>query len=461
MKLTKIIFLFCLVTALAGNVFAGGQEEAVDSADLIYSYSQDILDWAAEVKEKIGGQKITIASIEITAMDAWKKMTPDFEKLTGIEVDYYSVELSKLHDKYLLDNAGKTGLFDIMYCSKAFGYELYELGALQSVQPWLDNTKVVKTPGWFDYDDFIPSLRYVNEDLNGNAFAFPATGECAVMAYREDLFEEYNRPYPKTWAEVYEAAKFFNDLKLERNGVRVYGIVMRGRPAFGGANFPTPLIGFNWGAKLYDYNTKEILWNSKEAVAGVSFMVDLCEQGHPQISTLSATEAIATFAEGQAAIGLEVTALMPVVENTKTSVVAGKIHYEPVPMGPANDYNTISGAGLGMSTQTKNKDAAFAFMVWMLSKANGSIYVENGGVIVRQSLINDRKDEFPYFQAAIEGFEQAEAMLEAGVDGQPKSQHTMAWTNTFAKYGSAAIAKQMTPEEAVEAMQQEFVEVMK
>ncbi len=461
MKLIKWALLLCLVVTLAANVFAGGQKEKTESVELDFSYSQEMLDWAAEVKEKVGGQKITIASIEITAMDAWKKMSPDFEKLTGIEVDFYSVELSKLHDKYLLDNAGKTGLFDIMYCSKAFGYALYELGALESVQPWLDNKKLVKTPDWFDYDDFIASLRYVNEDLNGNAFDFPATGEVAVMAYRKDLFEEFGQKYPKTWKEVYEAAKYFNDLKLERNGVRVYGFVMRGRPAFGGANFPTPLIGFNWGAKLYDYNTKQILWKSKEAIDGVSFMVDLAAQGHPQISTLSATEAIATFAEGQAAICLEVTALMPVVENPNTSVVAKKIHYEPVPMGPANDFNTISGAGLAMSSQTKNKDAAYAFMVWMLSKANGNIYVDNGGVIVREGLINARKDEFPYFQAAIEGFKQAEEMLEAGVDGQPKSQYTMAWTNTFAKYGSAAIAKQMTPAEAVEAMQQEFVDVMR
>ena len=169
------------------------------------------------------GTESTVASIEITAMDAWKKMAPDFEQLTGIKVDWYSVELSKLHDKYLLDNAGKTGLFDIMYCSKAFGYSLLEMGAIEPLQPWLDNQKAVKTPGWFDYKDFIGPLRYANEDLKGKAFAFPATGECAVMGYRKDLFEEFKQPYPKTWQEVLKTAKFFNDKKLSGTTSRFTG----------------------------------------------------------------------------------------------------------------------------------------------------------------------------------------------------------------------------------------------
>jgi ABC-type glycerol-3-phosphate transport system substrate-binding protein len=428
--------------------------------DLKFKYPQEVLDWAKEVKQKVGGQQVTVASIEITAMDAWKKMAPDFEKLTGIKVNWYSVELAKLHDKYLLDAAGKTGLFDIMYCSKAFGYSLYEMGAIESIQPWLDNQKQVKTPAWLDYRDFIGPLRYANEDLNGRAFAFPATGECAVMGYRKDLFQEFKQTYPKTWQDVLKAAKFFNDKKLKRNNVQVYGVVMRGRPAFGGANFPVPLVGFNWGAKLYDYGSKKAVWNSPEAVASLEFLVEVVKNGHPQISTLSATEATSSFAGGHAAIVLEVTALMPVVENPKTSVVAGKIHYEPVPMGAKNDFNTISGAGLSMSTQTKNKDAAYAFLVWMLSRANGNIYVDNGGVIVRDSLIQKRKNDFPYYEATIKGFEQAQRMLNAGWDAQPKTRWTMAWTNTFAKYGSAAFAGQMKPKDAVKAMQVEFEEAM-
>jgi ABC-type glycerol-3-phosphate transport system substrate-binding protein len=235
---------------------------------------------------------------------------------------------------------------------------------------------------------------------------------------------------------------------------------MRGRPAFGGANFPVPLVGFNWGAKLYDYNTKKAVWESPEAVASLEFLVEVVKNGHPQISTLSSTEAGSSFAGGQAAMCLEVTALMPIIENPKTSVVAGKIHYEPIPMGTKNDFNTISGAGLAMSTQTKNKDAAYAFMVWMLSRANGNIYVNNGGVIVRNSLITQRKGDFPYYEATIKGFEQAQRMLDAGWDAQPKTRWTMAWTNSFAKYGSAAFAGQMAPKQAVKSMQVEFEEAM-
>ncbi|HSR11502.1 MAG TPA: extracellular solute-binding protein [Thermodesulfobacteriota bacterium] len=441
----------------AASLFLGPWASA---QDLNFKYPQEVLDWAKEVKAKVGGQKITVASIEITAMDAWKKMAPDFEKLTGIQVGWYSVELSKLHDRYLLDNAGKTGLFDIMYCSKAFGYSLREMGAIESIQPWLDNQKAVKTPAWFDYKDFIGPLRFANEDLNGKAFAFPATGECAVMAYRKDLFEEYKQPYPKTWQDVLKTAKFFNDKKIKKDNVQVYGIVMRGRPAFGGANFPVPLVGFNWGAKLYDYKTKKVVWDSPEAVASLEFLVELVKNGHPQISSLSATESTSSFAGGQGATCLEVSALMPVVENPKTSKVAGKVHYEPVPMGPKNDFNTISGAGLAMSSQTKNKDAAYAFLVWMLSRANGNIYVDNGGAVVRSSLITKRKADIPYYDATIKGFDQAQKMLDAGWDAQPKTRWTMAWTNTFAKYGSGAFAGQMTPKDAVKSMQVEFEEAM-
>ena len=53
------------------------------TADLKFKYPQEVLDWAKEVKQKVGGQKVTVASIEITAMDAWKKMAPDFEAADG------------------------------------------------------------------------------------------------------------------------------------------------------------------------------------------------------------------------------------------------------------------------------------------------------------------------------------------------------------------------------------------
>ena len=94
------------------------------------------------------------------------------------------------------------------------------------------------------------------------------------------------------------------------------------------------------------------------------------------------------------------------------------------------------------------------------SRANGNLYVDNGGAIVRDSLIAKRKNDFPYYDATIKGFEQAQRMLSAGWDAQPKTKWTMAWTNIFAKYGSAAFAGQMTPAQAVKSMQNEFEEAM-
>jgi ABC-type glycerol-3-phosphate transport system substrate-binding protein len=97
------------------------------------------------------------------------------------------------------------------------------------------------------------------------------------------------------------------------------------------------LVGFNWGAKLYDYNTKKAVWNSPEAVASLEFLVDVVKNGHPQISSLSATEATSSFAGGNAAMVWKERAGAR-GENPKTSVVKDKITRRHMPRTITTPY---------------------------------------------------------------------------------------------------------------------------
>ncbi|HBT18012.1 MAG TPA: hypothetical protein DEB05_13785, partial [Firmicutes bacterium] len=51
-----------------------------------FAKTDELQIWADQVKKKMGGSKITIAAATHPSIEAFKKMTPQFEKLTGIKV---------------------------------------------------------------------------------------------------------------------------------------------------------------------------------------------------------------------------------------------------------------------------------------------------------------------------------------------------------------------------------------
>ena len=121
-------------------------------------------------------------------------------------------------------------------------------------------------------------------------------------------------------------------------------------------------------------------------------------------------EATSAFESGKTAMWYDATALVPWLEDPKRSQVVGKVGY-------ARDRRALPAAAAcwpagtwRISPDSKNKECAWAFIMYMTSKENAKTYVANGGVPGRTSSLKD-----PEFQAKNPS---AEAQL-AGVCARP------------------------------------------
>ena len=80
----------------------------------------------------------------------------------------------------------------------------------------------------------------------------------------------------------------------------------------------------------------------------------------------------------------------PPLEDPNASRIAGKVGYTLVPRGAKGAYSATYGDGIGITQASKNKEAAFLYCQWAVSKTMGARLLQSGGgVPFRNSVLND------------------------------------------------------------------------
>jgi multiple sugar transport system substrate-binding protein len=110
---------------------------------------------------------------------------------------------------------------------------------------------------------------------------------------------------------------------------------------------------------------------------------------------------------------------------------------------------------LGIPTAAENGEAAAAFIRWMTEEDTQRLYAENGGIPSRTSVLNDEalNEANPYFTALANS-------LAATPNWRPRTDQWNAVETVLGTNLNAALAGQMTPEEAVEAASEEVRQIM-
>src|SRR3954452_25558335 len=101
-------------------------------------------------------------------------------------------------------------------------------------------------------------------------------------------------------------------------------------------------------------------------------------------------ESMASFTQGRAAMWIDGVGWAPPVEDPNASRVVGKVGYALVPKGPKSQYSATYGDGIGVTQASKNKEAAYLYCQWAVSKTVGARRRRSGGgVRFRNSILND------------------------------------------------------------------------
>ena len=135
-----------------------------------------------------------------------------------------------------------------------------------------------------------------------------------------------------------------------------------------------------------------------------------------------------------------------VIQNASVSQVVGKVAYIPMPAGPSGKGVGMMGNWLlGVPKASPNGQAAADFITWLTSTDTQKIYVDNGGIPARKSLLNDAalNTKNPYFSALAKS-------LDAVPNWRPRTDQWNAVETILGTNLNAALAGTATPEAAVQ-----------
>ncbi len=205
---------------------------------------------------------------------------------------------------------------------------------------------------------------------NGAVVAAPMRTDLGVLYYRKDIV---STP-PTTFNELTSAAK--SGLSKAKIGYAWQGI--QGEALV--CDFVEVLAGYG-GSVLDPTNAKKVVVNSPEAVAALTEMVGWVGTVSPVSITTYAEEACRqAFQNGDAALMRNWPYAYALGNDATKSKVAGKFDITSIPYGGSNTtgHSCVGGWNMAINAYSKNTDAAWSFMKYVLGSTAQKILAITG-----------------------------------------------------------------------------------
>jgi multiple sugar transport system substrate-binding protein len=324
---------------------------------MLAAQAQGAFDW-----KRFKGQKIEILLVKSPRGDLLTKYHKEFEDLTGIEVGSEMVPEQQQRQKAVIEFNSGNPSFDVI----ALSYHVQKRQFAKN--NWLTdlrtyiNDKSMAAPD-LDFGDFAKGgLQYAVE-ADGRVMSLPFNLDPWVVYWNKELFAAKGVAYPKTFAEMIDAAAKLND-----PGKGIAGFVGRGLK---NANVPvwtSFLLGY--GGTFTDAKGK-LLTDSPEAIESAKMYQTLLGKYGPQgVAGFNWNEAQSLFLQGKAAMWLDGIGFAQPLEDPTKSRIVGKVGYGVVPPGPKAQVSALFADGEGISTYSKKKGPAWYYIQWASNKGN-------------------------------------------------------------------------------------------
>ena len=253
-----------------------------------------------------------------------------------------------------------------------------------------------------------------------------------------------------------EVSKFFNGKEPGLSG-----IAFRGQKGIYFASGWLTLV-YNFGDGFVDQKTWKSRMLEPDVKQSLEYFDELLKTAPKDVLNYTHEEATSAFVSGKTAMWYDATALVPWLEDPARSKIVGKIGYAKPPTGPAGDGGVLAGWNLALSPDTKNKEAAWAFIVYMTSKANAMTYVQNGGVPSRTSVLNnpDYQKTNPSAAAQLEAFAASDALVQRGLNWIPQTPVLGKLLDRIGYYGALPLAEGVSVDKALKDADQEVTDIL-
>lgn len=422
-RLISMLATVLLATVAAGCGGGGGSSKA----------SFDVK--PADVKGKI-----TVPATVGVNEPIMRALAPQFEaKYPNIKVKVVGINYLNVYERQLIDLKSRRGGLDLITHTPSF-FSIYVANKyLEPLKPLMDSQLTDTTA--LDLNDFPKALVEQANSYKGQLYGLPFIEFPVAFIYRKDIFQKMNLQVPKTLGEMMTISKKVN------NPPTLYGNTVQGTVGGAGANTWNwyPFL-FSYGGEILDASGKPVI-NSPAAVKALQYYVDLYHCCSPKESVnwdnSSPYEPI---------LGGKL-AMLVTDADTYPQVSKGKypIGIATMPSGPGGAHPLAGSWGYSISKYSKNKEAAWLFMQFAVSKGAMPAYIKAGGIPPRLSTLNAGNN--PLFKVVAASLEQAK--------GLPKVPNYLEMEDTISRAIADALLGKQTPKAALDGAQAELEKLAK
>ena len=362
---------------------------------------------AAPSARQFSGVTLRISTQNNPSTEAWKAIIPGFESRHGAKVEIMEDSYTQIQPKQFAEAAAHTGTFDLI------GLQYFDLGkyvvgsVLTDLTPFFNDRNLMDPA--YDLADFVPIVvdAYGRYEVSGKRglYALPHKFDIYLGIYRPDLFEAAGVKQPDDSFSYDDLLAAAENLRPKQGNNPVITIPLK---APGPAFTTWSAIYRSYGGEYFDAN-KYPLFTGEAAITAVEKLRSMLKYMPVDAAGLDFDAALRIMSQGRAAYAENWNGFFPTILDPKQSQVAEKIKFLPTPAGPKRRAQELGGWSVGMSPDSKNKEAAFTLLLYLTSKETAPAYALAGGSSARVSVATDARvvEKYPYYPLMIKALKDA------------------------------------------------------
>jgi multiple sugar transport system substrate-binding protein len=344
---------------------------------------------------------VTIRTIgeALPPLEAMAELKGEFEERTGIELVIEMYEHSEAVNKVMLDLNSRRGRYDfILQPHRELG-RFVENDHVVPLEEFMNDPKL-RDPDFKPEEVLYDRLWKEISWYDGKMYGFPFTALTMYMWYREDLAEDpaekegfkakfgYDLQPAESWDQYRDLAEWFT-----RPEEGLYGTALQGKRH--------EALWYEWLNFLYSFGGDmmeveagsecgPIVVNGPQAVASLEYYKSLMQYSPPDTLNYFWDDVMALMQQARVfQLIMWNDATYAVSEDKDASKVAGKMGFGMIPQGEGGKVGQVEGWTYLIPAYSKNQEAAFLFIQWMMDLDQQLRQHLNGGASARPDVYAD------------------------------------------------------------------------
>lgn len=333
--------------------------------------------------KKFAGVTLNVSTFSAAYPKLLQQWLPEFEALTGARVNFDAPSFPVYNQRADLELSTRGAAFDVANVTFIYSSRWIESGWLTPLDDFVRNPNL--TAPDFDLNDFLPAARAPETGRDGRLYGVPWTAEALLTASsRFDLVQQAGLQFPDTTDDLVKV------LRAVHKKDRVAGFVADNHY---GWTFVPYLQAF--GGDVFRKAPHDLYptLDTPEAVAAAEYYASLLREFGP--------DGAVTYQPDQVTQALKLGRVnftdagqlhLAQLGDPATSKTIRTVKFGLVPKGPAGRFPGTAVHGLGIPAGSKQKEAAWTFIQWALSKQTTQKAVLAGyGSPARRSALDSKE----------------------------------------------------------------------